>query len=218
MVPGIICNTQRYGHTVLDLRLRTVKDRALRPVAASLAGRVAPLTLSVIGMLLCVGAGVLAWQSAPLLAVCSWLAGRLLDGLDGPVARSRGRESDIGGFADLLLDTIGYAAVPLGVAAGANDLHQWAIVAALLATFYVNAVSLLLLSSILEKRSNGRAHSGETTTVTLPPALIEGAETIVLFTLALAIPAWADTVFVIMALGVVVSVLQRAVIARRLLV
>ncbi len=203
---------------MLDLRLRTVKDRVLGPVAASLAGRVAPLMLSVIGMLLCVGAGVLAWQSAPLLAVSCWLAGRLLDGLDGPVARSRGRESDIGGYADLLLDTIGYAAIPLGVAAGANDLRHWAVAAVLLATFYVNAVSLLLLSSILEKRSYGRAHSGETTTVTLPPALIEGTETIVFFTLALAIPAWADTVFVVMAIGVVVSVLQRAAAARRLLV
>ncbi len=203
---------------MLDLRLRTVKDRVLGPLAASLAGRVAPLTLSVIGMLLCVSAGVLAWQSASALAVFCWLAGRLLDGLDGPVARSRGHESDVGGYADLLLDTIGYAAIPLGVAAGAGDVRHWAIAAALLATFYVNAVSLLLLSSILEKRSAGRAHSGETTTVTLPPALIEGTETIVLFTLALAIPAWADTVFVVMALGVIVSVLQRAVAARRILV
>ena len=202
---------------VLDLRLRTVKDRALGPIAESLAGRIAPLTLSVISMLLCVGAGVLAWQSAPALAVLCWLTGRLLDGLDGPVARSSGQDSDVGGYADLLLDTIGYAAIPLGVAAGAGDLRHWAIAAALLATFYVNTVSLLLLSAILEKRSNGKAHSAETTTVTLPPALIEGTETIVLFALALAIPAWADTFFIIMALGVVVSVLQRASAARRLL-
>jgi len=203
---------------VLDLRLRTVKDRALGPIAKSLAGRVTPLTLSVIGMILCVGAGVLAWQSAPGLAVLCWLTGRLLDGLDGPVARSSGQDSDVGGYADLLLDTIGYAAIPLGVAAGAGDLRHWAIAAALLATFYVNTVSLLLLSAILEKRSHGTAHSGETTTITLPPALIEGTETIVLFTLALAIPAWADTVLVVMALGVVVSVLQRSSAARRLLI
>ena len=97
-------------------------------------------------------------------------------------------------------------------------LRHWAIAAALLATFYVNTVSLLLLSAILEKRSHGTTHSGETTTITLPPALIEGTETIVLFTLALAVPAWADTVFVVMALGVVVSVLQRASAARRLLI
>ena len=202
---------------MLDLRLRIVKDRALAPIAESLASRVSPLTLSVTSMLLCVAAGVLAWQSAPALAVLCWLTGRLLDGLDGPVARSSGQDSDVGGYADLLLDTIGYAAIPLGVAAGASDAHHWAIAAVLLATFYVNTVSVLLLSAILEKRSIGKAHFGETTTITLPPALVEGSETILIFTLALAIPAWADTVFVVMALGVVVSVLQRAGTARRLL-
>ena len=202
---------------MLDLRLRIVKDRALAAIAESLAGRVSPLTLSVTSMLLCVAAGVLAWQSAPALAVLCWLTGRLLDGLDGPVARSSGQDSDVGGYADLLLDTIGYAAIPLGVAAGAGDAHHWAIAAVLLATFYVNTVSVLLLSAILEKRSIGKAHFGETTTITLPPALVEGSETILIFTLALAMPAWADTVFVVMALGVVVSVLQRAGTARRLL-
>ena len=202
---------------MLDLRLRIVKDRALAPIAESLAGRVSPLTLSVASMLLCVAAGVLAWQSAPALAVLCWLTGRLLDGLDGPVARSSGQDSDVGGYTDLLLDTIGYAAIPLGVAAGASDARHWAIAAVLLATFYVNTVSVLLLSAILEKRSIGKAHFGETTTIALPPALVEGSETILIFTLALAIPAWADTIFVVMALGVVVSVLQRAGTARRLL-
>ena len=67
---------------MLDLRLRIVKDRALAPIAESLAGRVSPLTLSVTSMILCVAAGVLAWQSAPALAVLCWLTGRLLDGLD----------------------------------------------------------------------------------------------------------------------------------------
>ena len=202
---------------MLDLRLRIVKDRALAPIAESLAGRVSPLTLSVASMLLCVAAGVVAWQSAPALAVLCWLTGRLRDGLDGPVARSSGQDSDVGGYTDLLLDTIGYAAIPLGVAAGASDAQHWAIAAVLLATFYVNTVSVLLLSAILEKRSIGKAHFGETTTITLPPALVEGSETILIFTLALAMPAWADPVFVVMALGVVVSVLQRAGTARRLL-
>jgi phosphatidylglycerophosphate synthase len=202
---------------VLDLRLRSVKDRLLGPVAGSLAGRVAPLSLSVVGALLCVGAGVLAWQAAPIPAVICWLTGRLLDGLDGPVARQDGRASDIGGYADLLLDTIGYAAIPLGVAAGGGELRDWAISSVLLATFYVNTVSLLLLSSILEKRSIGAAQSGEATTVTLPPALIEGTETIVLFSVALAVPGWANTVFIVMAAGVGLNVLQRVASASRLL-
>ncbi len=202
---------------MLDARLRSLKDRLLSPLVAVLVGRVKPLTLSICGMVLCVGAGVLAWQSRPVLAVVCWLGGRLLDGLDGPVARRTESASDFGGLADFVLDTIGYAAVPLGVAAGADDLGTWTIVAVLLATFYVNAVSLLMLSSVLEKRGQGAAHAAESTTVTLPPALIEGAETIVLLALALAVPAWADVVFVAMAVGVGIGVVQRVASARRLL-
>jgi phosphatidylglycerophosphate synthase len=202
---------------VFDLRLRSVKDRTLAPIARRLSRRVAPLTLSVAGAVLCIGAGVLAWQQIAPAAVACWLAGRLLDGLDGPVARSRGTASDFGGFADLVLDTVGYAAVPIGLAAGAADVTSWTISAVLLATFYVNAVSLLMLSSVLEKRSTGARQSGESTTVTMPSALIEGTETIVLFTVALAVPQWANAVFVAMAIAVGVGIVQRTMAAHRLL-
>jgi len=202
---------------VLDLRLRTAKDRLLDPVAGRLAGRIAPLALSLAGAALCVGAGILAWQRLTPIAVACWLAGRLLDGLDGPVARRRASASDFGGFVDLVLDTIGYVAVPLGLAAGAADTRNWTITAVLLATFYVNAVSLLMLSAILEKRAAGAGRRGEVTTVTMPTALIEGTETIVLFSLALALPQWSDEVFAVMAIGVVVGVAQRWAAARRLL-
>ena len=202
---------------MLDLRLRSTKDHLLDPVAERLGGRVRPLALSLTGAALCVGAGVLAWQRLAPIAVACWLAGRLLDGLDGPVARRQGTASDLGGFVDLVLDTIGYAAIPLGLAAGADDTRSWAIAAVLLATFYVNAVSLLMLSAILEKRAVGASHQGETTTVTMPTALIEGTETIVAFTVALAVPQWANGVFVVMATGVMLGVGQRWGAARRLL-
>ena len=202
---------------MLDLRLRAVKDRTLTPIASRLSRRVAPLTLSVVGAVLCVTAGVLAWQHVAPAAVACWLIGRLFDGLDGPVARNRGTASDFGGYADLVLDTIGYAAVPIGLAAGAGDVTNWTITAVLLATFYINATSLLMLSSVLEKRAAGARQQGESTTVTMPAALIEGTETIVLFTIAIAVPNWANTVFVAMALAVCVGVVQRTMNARRLL-
>lgn len=173
--------------------------------------------MSFAGAVLCVGAGVLAWQQYAPTAVACWLLGRLLDGLDGPVARARGTASDVGGFADFVLDSVGYAAVPVGLAAGAADITGWAITSLLLATFYVNAVSLLMLSSILEKRAVGARQQGETTTVTMPPALIEGTETIAIFTVALAVPQWADAVFVAMAVAICVGIVQRSVAARNLL-
>ncbi len=197
--------------------LRVAKDRALAPVASRLQRRVAPLTLSVVGAVLCIAAGVLAWQHVAPAAVACWLIGRLLDGLDGPIARGRGTASDFGGFADLVLDTIGYAAIPIGLAAGAGDVTSWAIAAALLATFYVNAVSLLMLSSVLEKRAAGAGERGESTTVTMPSALVEGTETIVIFTIALAVPQWANAAFVAMGSAVCFGVVQRSLAARRAL-
>ena len=51
----------------------------------------------------------------------------------------------------------------------------------------------------------------------MPAALIEGTETIVLFTVALALPQHADVIFAVMAGGVAIGVFQRAIAARRLL-
>ncbi len=202
---------------MFDLRLRAVKDRTLTPVARRLSRWVGPLTLSVAGAVLCVAAGALAWQGAAAASVACWLTGRLFDGLDGPVARNRGTASDFGGFADIVLDTIGYAAIPIGLAAGASNITTWAITAVLLATFYVNAVSLLMFSSVLEKRAAGAIQNGESTTVTMPAALVEGTETIVVFAIALAVPQWANAVFIAMAAAVCIGILQRTIAAHRLL-
>ncbi|NND74047.1 MAG: CDP-alcohol phosphatidyltransferase family protein [Ilumatobacter sp.] len=202
---------------MLDLRLRPAKDRLLAPVADRLAGRVPPALLTTIGVLFSLAAAASAWWQQPIAAVACWLAGRLADGLDGAVARATGSAGDVGGYADFVVDTIGYAAIPLGIALGADDTTTWQIVAVLLAMFYVNAVSLLMLSALLEKRAAGAAARGEHTSVTMPKALVEGTETIIAFTIALAAPGVADVVFVVMAVGVGVGVVQRAVAARQLL-
>ena len=174
-------------------------------------------TFTVVGFILCLGAAVAAWRELPTAAVTAWLLGRAFDGLDGAVARASGTAGDRGGYADILLDTIGYAAVPIGIAFGADDVATWRIVAVLVAAFYVNSVSWLMLSALLEKRSAGSDATGEYTSVTMPPGLIEGAETIVLFAIALAVPAIAPVVFMLMTIGVTIGVLQRAAAARRLL-
>ena len=111
------------------------------------------------------------------ISLSCWLLGRLLDGLDGVVARAAGSATDAGGYADLLLDTVGYAVIPLGIAVAADDVATWQIVGVLLATFYVNSVSWLMLSALLEKRAAGSAARCEQTSITMPVALVEGTET-----------------------------------------
>jgi phosphatidylglycerophosphate synthase len=200
---------------MLDLRLRPAKDRLLAPLSTALARHAGPGAIPAASLTVTLAAAGLAAVGQPLWALAAWLGGRLLDGLDGPVARRRGEASDLGGYRDMLADTVGYAAVPLGVAAGVDRRTAWSAVAVLLGLFFVNAISWSYLAAVLEKRGAGAATTGEATTITMPPALVEGTETVVLFSLFVALPQWASWIFVLMAALVAVNVVQRLAWARR---
>lgn len=200
---------------MLDLRLRPLKERVLEPAAAHLARHVSANALTGIALAITLGAAVLAARGQPIAALAAWLTGRLLDGLDGPVARHRNASSDLGGYLDMVADTIGYAAVPIGVALGVDERSTWIAVSVLLGTFFVNTISWSYLSAVLEKNGAGASATGEMTTITMPAALIEGTETIVLFSLFIALPQWATELFAAMAALVAVNVVQRLTWARR---
>ena len=146
---------------MLDLRLRFTKEHLLAPVAERCPSFLSAAAVSSVSLACCVGAGVAAWSGAVILSIILWLVGRVLDGLDGAIARANGSASDFGGYVDLLFDTIGYTAVPLGIAFGVGQLGTWQIIAVLLGSFYVNSVSWLMLSALLEKR--GERARGEQT-------------------------------------------------------
>ena len=78
------------------------------------------------------------------------LLSRLMDGLDGAVARAT-RPTDRGGFLDITLDFLFYAAIPLAVAIAdpaANALPA----AVLLAAFIGTGSSFLAFAIVAEKR------------------------------------------------------------------
>ena len=77
--------------------------------------------------------------------------------------------------------------------------------------FFVNAAGLFMLSAILEKRVATKKDDDEVTAVTMPPGLIEGAESMILFFVMLIVPQHAFYVFVFFAAGVFTTVLQRIV-------
>ncbi len=194
---------------MLDQSLRGVKERVLRPIVGVVSVVFPPIALTALGLIVTLGAAVAAALGQPGLAVLGWLLGRVLDGLDGEVARHRGTSSDLGGYLDLVADTVGYAAIPLGVAVGANERATWVAAAVLLATFYLNAICLLTLAAVLEKRGAGSGATGERTTVTMPPSLIEGTETVIFFTAFLAFPGAATELMWVMALLVSVTIVHR---------
>ncbi|MDZ7629780.1 MAG: hypothetical protein U5K74_00120 [Gemmatimonadaceae bacterium] len=91
----------------------------------------------------------------------------------------------------------------------------WAVV--LEGAFFVNACSWMYLSAVLEKRASGASRTGELTTVTMPPALVAGFETVVFYTLFFLFPQKLVLLFGIMATLVCINVLQRLLWSRRVL-
>ncbi|HUS43243.1 MAG TPA: CDP-alcohol phosphatidyltransferase family protein [Ilumatobacteraceae bacterium] len=203
---------------VFDERLRPVKDRLLAPLARDVVGSAPPLALTAVSLAAALGAAVAAWRQLALVAVILWLLSRLIDGLDGAVARHQGTASDRGGLVDIVADTVGYALIPIGIAAGLDTRTAWITVALLLASFYVNAVSWTYLAALLEKRAQGSSRTGAPTSTIMPRGLVEGTETIVFFTVALAWSGGATRVLAVMAAAVAVTTVERLWWARTVLV
>lgn len=199
---------------MFDNTLRVYKDDMLRPLAVQLRS-VSPNAITVLAMgvgLTAAGAAALQWYWA---ALGLWLLNRVLDGLDGVVARAHDRQSDFGGYLDIVLDFVVYAAVPVGLYLGNQTGMNALALAFLLSSFYINAASWLYLSAILEKRSAGASARGEVTTVTMPSGLVGGAETVLFFCLFLLWPGALFWLFAAMTVMVLLGVGQRLVWARR---
>lgn len=194
---------------MFDLALRPVKDRVLGPVADRVAGSMRAGSWTGIGLCCGLACAVAAAAGLRWASLALWLLGRTADGLDGLVARRRGEAGDLGGYLDMLADTVVYAAVPIGLAAGIGTRSVWVATAALLGSFYLNTTSWAYLSALLEKRGDGVVAAAEPTSIRMPVGLIEGAETIACYALFLLLPSRAVPLFGVMAVLVVGTVGQR---------
>lgn len=135
-------------------------------------------TLTVAGFVLGVAAAVAIALQAYLWGLGLLLASRLLDGLDGTVARLT-QPSDAGGFLDITLDFLFYAAIPLGFAL-ANPAANALPAAVLLASFIGTGSSFLAFAALAEKRGLAdTALPGKS--VYFLGGLTEATETIVVF-------------------------------------
>ncbi len=101
----------------LRLRLRARAEQATGGIVCLLAGLgVSPNALTVAGGMLAVAAAWPAARGAFALAGAMFLAGSLLDALDGPLARHLGRESRFGAVLDAVVDRLGEGALLAGLA------------------------------------------------------------------------------------------------------
>lgn len=112
-----------------------------------------------------------------------WLVSRVLDGLDGAVARIVGA-SEIGGFLDVVADFTVYGSFVAGVAIAVPDARL--ACAVLLLTYYVNGTALLALASLTERR---RLERRDERSIRFIGGLAEGTETIVAHSLFCILPA-----------------------------
>lgn len=200
---------------MFDAFLRALKDRLLAPVARAVGTRVHPNVITISAWVLGILAAVVAERRDYRLALGLWLANRAFDGFDGTLSRVTGRQTDFGGYLDIVLDFSVYAALVFGLILASHDWQTAATGTALISTFYVNAASWMYLAAILERRDLGASTTRELTTVTMPPGLIAGTETFIFYVLFLLIPAQLPLLFTLMSLGVMATIIQRIVWARR---
>lgn len=164
---------------MIDAALLPLQRRILQPPAEWLVSRglrANQITFAGLGL------GLLGAFAAAFglfgLALLGLALNRLADGLDGAVARLT-RPTDRGGFLDIALDFVFYAAFPLGFVLAdptANALPG----AVLLASFVLSGTSFLAFSVMAERRGMTAAEYPSKGIYYLG-GLTEGAETIAVF-------------------------------------
>lgn len=196
---------------MVDKILREPKEQLLTPLIQGPLRGIHPTAVTLLAAAIGLFAAIAAWQGAYGLAIGFWIINRILDGLDGTLARLTNQQSDLGAYLDIVLDHLIYAIIPLGLTLADGRTEAYIALGLLLTSFYINGASWMYLSSILEKRRAGATVHGELTGVTMPTGLIEGAETIVFYSLFLLFPAAIIPLFGLMAALVVVTIGQRLV-------
>lgn len=159
------------------------------------------------------GAGAIAF-SAPLAGLALILAGRIGDGLDGAIARATVGPTDRGGYLDIVLDFVVYAAVPLAFAVA--DPRNALPAAALLASFLLNGAAFLAFAAFAERRKLTTESQGRKSFYYLA-GLMEGGETILFFALFCLAPDWFPTLALTMAALCLVSGVARVVVVTQAL-
>jgi phosphatidylglycerophosphate synthase len=141
------------------------------------------------------------------------LLSRLGDGLDGAVAKLRGR-TDLGGYLDIVLDFAFYGLVPLGFVL-ADPAANGIAGAVLLTAFYANGASFLAYAIMAEKRglaSNARGPKS----LFFTTGIAEATETIAVFVAMCLFPRWFPMLAYGFAALTVYTTVSRIVLATRM--
>lgn len=164
--------------------LAPMLDRAGRSLAARGVGADA---LTFAGLAAGLAACLCLALRLDALALLLLISNRLLDGLDGAVARAT-QPTDRGGFLDIVFDFAVYGGVPLAFALRDPALNA-VPAAVLLFAFYVNGASFLAFAAVAAKRRLESAPFADKS-IYFTVGLAEGTETILFFSGMALLPAW----------------------------
>lgn len=197
---------------MFDARLRPLIDPPLNAVGRAIAARgVSANLLTLTGLAFGLGAAVAIGLGAFGWGLMLIVVNRLLDGLDGAVARAGG-PSEFGGYLDIVADFAFYVSVPVGFGFAASENLPYALV--LVATFVFTGISFLAFAAIAARRGDAMPAPGGKAFI-YSSGIAEGGETIVAF-LSMCILPWAFPVIASgFAILCILTVVQRSWLAAR---
>lgn len=163
---------------MFDARLRQWIDPPMNRTGQWLAERgVTANQVTALGLALGAIAGLAITFEHYWLGLVILLMSRIMDGLDGAVARAS-RKTDLGGYLDIVFDFIFYGLIPLSFAFARPENALPAAV--LLMAFYANGASFLAYAIMAEKRQiSTESHGSKSLYFT--GGLAEAGETFAVF-------------------------------------
>jgi phosphatidylglycerophosphate synthase len=192
---------------MFDAKLRPLIDPALNRIGQALAALgIGANGVTLAGMMAGLAGAFAIAQGHPLAGLGLIIANRLLDGLDGAVARATSL-TDFGGYLDIVADFVFYVAVPVGFAF-ANDANQLAATL-LLASFALTGTSFLAFATMAAKRGLETTAHGRKSFF-YNTGLAEGGETIATFILMCVWPSHFSLIALVFATLCGLTVIQRS--------
>jgi len=175
---------------MLDSYLRVHIDPPLKKIAAFFKYTpITPNQLTWAGFIIGAVACFLAVLQLYLWALLCLVLNRLLDGLDGAVARIKDQSSDLGGYLDIILDFFIYGGFPLCIAIGLSTIEAAYATAFLLFCIITTGTSFLAYAIIAAKNNMETEHQGKKSFY-YSYGLMEGTETILFLCLMCFLPQY----------------------------
>jgi phosphatidylglycerophosphate synthase len=190
---------------MFDPLLRRVVDPPLNAAGRAVASwGVSANAVTLLGLVVGLAGAAAIAQNAYGWGLAGLLANRVLDGLDGAVARVRGKTA-YGAYLDSVCDFVFYAAVPLAFGVSSPERLLPALV--LTASFLVSGASFLAFAAV----APAEGEKG----FTYLAGLAEGGETILVFVLMALVPEWFAPLAYGFAALCLLTALARLVVARK---